>query len=73
MSRSKKVLLGALALIVVLFIAGFAFFTLRDEGPDELVLGERATTTTSDAATTTTEPTPTSESSAPVGIEAPGS
>ncbi len=72
MSRSKKALLAVLALIVVLFIAVFSWFTLRDEGPDELVLGERATTTTSDETTTTSEPTATSDTSeapAPDGIE----
>jgi polyisoprenoid-binding protein YceI len=61
MSTSKKVLLGALVAIVVLFVAGFALFTFRDEGPDELVLGERATTTTAGDATTT-ERTPSEDS-----------
>ncbi len=65
MSTSKKVLLGVLAAIIVLFIAGFSLFTFRDDGPDELVLGERATTTTQAGETTsTTEPAESSTTSA---------
>ncbi|MFW2383658.1 MAG: YceI family protein [Acidimicrobiales bacterium] len=69
MSTSKKVLLGVLVAIVVLFVAGFALFTFRDEGPDELVLGERATTTTA-GDTTTTEQT-TAPSDEPATTAAP--
>jgi polyisoprenoid-binding protein YceI len=58
MSTSKKVLLGVLGALVVLLIAGFSLFTFRDEGPDELVLGERATTTVEAGETTTTTESP---------------
>lgn len=43
-----------------MFVAGFALFTFRDEGPDELVLGERATTTTEAGEPTSTTQAPAS-------------
>jgi polyisoprenoid-binding protein YceI len=75
MSTSKKVLLGVLGALVVLLIAGFSLFTFRDEGPDELVLGERATTTveTGDTTTTTEPPASSDTTIAPVADGVDGS
>ncbi len=70
MSSSKKALIAVLGAIVVVAIGAFALFSLRDSGPDELTLGERATTTT--AADAAEEPTTTeaeTSTPAPEGIE----
>ncbi len=67
---SRKVLIGGLAALVVIVVGVFALFTFRDSGPDELVLGERATTTTVETASGDGDETTTTEAPAPdAGVE----
>ena len=71
MSSSKKALVGVLGAIIVVLIGAFALFNLRDEGPEALTLGERATTTTAvaaEGATTTTPTEPVTVAPTPEGI-----
>ncbi len=71
MSSSKKALFGVLAAIVVVVIGVFALFNLRDSGPEELVLGERATTTTAGIVDETDEPATTQTTAAEAVTSAP--
>jgi polyisoprenoid-binding protein YceI len=59
MSRLKIVLLASTTAVALVAIGLFAFLALRDDGPAELVIGERATTTasgSSEASSTTAAP-----------------
>jgi len=68
---SKKIVIGSLAALVAVAIGITAWFATRDSGPEQLVLGERATTTTQPSDGEGDEPTTTvaSEEPAPDGVE----